>query len=152
MNKIHLPKALMLLFAAGILLITSCKTEDDEDGIAGTWKVTAATFNPAVDFGAGPVTDAYPLMFANACDQDDLIIFQDNGVQIDDEGTTKCNSADPQQTTGTYSYSGTTLTIYNSDTITITNVNLTSSTLTGSFTIDFGGGNTGNVDVSLDRQ
>ncbi len=142
----------LLLVAGGMILITSCNNNDEEVGIIGTWKVTGAVFNPAYDPGSGPTTDAYSLMFAQSCAQDDFIIFQDNGTVINDEGAVKCDSASAQQTTDNYTFSGTTLSIFSNDTITITNVAIQATTLTGSMAADFGSGTPVNIDMTLTRQ
>ena len=152
MKKLKLFSITLLLISGGMILITSCNNnEDDAEGIVGTWKVTGAVFNPAYDPGSGLTTDAYSLMFDDACDQDDLIIFQDNGTVISDEGALKCDSLNPQQTTDNYTLSGTTLSLFGNDTTTLTNVSIGSSTMSGTLSIDFGGG-PANIDMPLTRQ
>ena len=143
----------LLLIAGSMILITSCNNnEDDAEGIVGTWKVTGAVFNPAYDPGSGLTTDAYSLMFGQPCSQDDLIIFQDNGTVISDEGALKCDSTSAQQTSDNYTLSGTTLTIFNNDTTILTNIAIQASTITGSLSADFGSGTPVNIDMTLTRQ
>lgn len=154
MNKLKLFSMALLLIAGSMILITSCNNnEDDAEGIVGTWKVTGAVFNPAYDPGSGLTTDAYSLMFSEACSQDDLIIFQDNGSVISDEGALKCDSLSPQQSTDNYTLSGTNLTIISTtDTTTLTNVSIGTSTMSGTLSINFGGVAPANVDMTLTRQ
>lgn len=142
----------IILIASGLVLLTSCKKEDAEAVLKGTWKVSGAVFNPAFDPGTGATTDAYSLFFSEPCSQDNLMIFQDGGVYIDDEGATKCDSTDAQQVTGSYTHTGTTIVIYSTnDTITLTNVNITKTNLTASSSFSFGSQNA-NVDFTLSRQ
>jgi hypothetical protein len=152
MKKLKLFSTALLLISGGMILINACNKNDEEAGIIGTWKVTGALFNPAVDLGAGLTTDAYSLIYAQSCSQDDFIIFQDNGVTISDEGALKCDSTSAQQTTDNYTLSGTTLTIFGNDTTSLTNVSINSSTMSGSLNIDFGTGTPVNIDMTLTRQ
>jgi hypothetical protein len=64
--------------------------------VAKNWKITAYTSNPAIDWdGSGTmVTDVYAQM--QACEKDNLYIFNANGTSTDDEGATKCSASDPQ--------------------------------------------------------
>lgn len=142
-----------MLFAACATLYTSC-TEDEDPSIIGTWKFTGAIFNPAVTIDSMQVTDAFSMFFPDACDQDDYIMFQENGVQINDEGALLCNISQPQRDTASYSFSGGTLMMFEEDgdtTGTITNITITETSLTGKWAIEFGEGTT-NIDVTLTRQ
>lgn len=152
MNKLKLFSIAILLVAGSMILITACNNNNEDPTIIGTWRVTGAVFNPAFDPGTGPTTDAYSLMFGQPCSQDDLIIFQDNGTVISDEGALKCDSASAQQTTDNYTLSGTTLTIFNNDTTILTNIAIQASTITGSLSADFGSGTPVNIDMTLTRQ
>ena len=153
MKKLKLFSMALLLIAGSMILITSCNNnEDDAEGIVGTWKITGAVFNPAYDPGSGLTTDAYSLMFGQACSQDDLLIFQDNGTVISDEGALKCDSTSAQQTSDNYTLSGTTLIILGNDTTSLTSVSINSSTMSGSLSIDFGGVTPANIDMTLTRQ
>jgi hypothetical protein len=69
-----------------------------------------------------------------ACQKDDLFIFESGGVYKTDEGATKCDPTDPQQTTGTWVFnSGETMltTVEGGDTVTVTITELSSSKLVG---------------------
>ncbi len=153
MNKLKLFTIALLLTTGGFILITACNKADDPASIIGSWKVTGAVFNPAYDPGSGLATDAYSLMFSQACSQDDLIIFQDNCTVINDEGALKCDSLSPQQSTDNYTLSGTNLTLISTtDTTTLTNVSIGTSTMSGTLSINFGGVAPANVDMTLTRQ
>jgi hypothetical protein len=103
------------------------------DLILGTWQMRAATVDPGFDFGTGtPITDFYVLM--DDCVKDDAFIYTSNRTFTVDEGATKCNSADPQTTEGTYQLSddGNTITqIRNGETEVITITSLDESQMTG---------------------
>lgn len=147
---------LLMLLLGGVFFMTSCGDDEDELGLIGSWKVTGAIFNPAIDTNGttsgGLVTDAYGMLFSQPCDQDDLFIFQDGGVSINDEGATKCDPLSPQQTTGTYTQSGSVITIIEGgDTTVFNNANVSNTTLTGTVTFDFGAGEA-NVDFTMTRQ
>ncbi len=156
MKNHKLLSGLLILLLGGVFFMASCGDDEDELGLIGTWKVTGAIFNPPVDTNGatsgGTITDAYSILFALPCDQDNVFMFEDGGVFKDDEGATKCNSADPQYEQGTYTQSGSSITVYTNDTIVFNNTIITNSTLTGTVTFDFGGGTLANVDFTMTRQ
>jgi len=104
-----------IAIACLIVGVTSCKKDatptpapTKTELLTGkNWKVTAFTSNPAIDWtGTGVmVTDIYAQM--QACEKDDLFMFNTNGTTTDDEGATKCNPADPQTTSGTWAFNST---------------------------------------------
>jgi hypothetical protein len=154
MNKFVSFAKVALLFAGCAFVVTRCTEEDEEASIIGSWIVTDAVFNPAIMMDSVMVTDAFSLFFPQACDQDDIIILQDGGVQIMDQGALLCDSTAMQQETSTYSYTGTTLYLMETSgdtTATITNVAITASSMTGSFAVEMNG-ESANVDVTLTRQ
>ena len=108
--------------------------------IVGIWRVTQATFNPPIDTGAGPnVTDAYHLLYPRACDQDDLFIFEAGSIFKDDEGAVKCDSLAPQYEQGTYTQTGSTITVISgTDTSVFNNTTISNTTFTGTVTVDVG--------------
>lgn len=61
--------------------------------IIGTWRLSAAVLTPPVN----GVSDLYANL--DQCTKDDLLIYKDGGVEIYDEGATKCQPSAPQQTT-----------------------------------------------------
>lgn len=92
-----------------VLAMASCK-KDDPTTIellthADGWIFVSATVDPPIvdPFTGTSITDFYAQM--DACDKDNITIFQDNGTVIFDEGATKCDPNDPQTTTGTWALS-----------------------------------------------
>ncbi|OWY24950.1 hypothetical protein C7N43_28865 [Sphingobacteriales bacterium UPWRP_1] len=91
----------------------SCKKDDKSKTELLThhsWKVKAATINPAIDiFGTGElISDLYANnFFYPACTKDDFMTFKDNGQVISDEGATKCSAGDPQTTTQNWTFNST---------------------------------------------
>lgn len=144
----------LLLLLGVTFFLTSCGEDEDEITLIGSWKVTGATFNPPIDTNGstsgGTVTDAYPLMFPQTCDQDNLFIFEEGAVFKDDEGAVKCDTSSAQYEQGTYTQSGSTITIVTGDTILLTNSAITKTTLTGTVTVDFGVSAT--IDFTMTRQ
>ncbi len=143
-------KKLILFSALAMLAIAGCKKK--EDGIEGTWKVTAATFTPPVTINGTTYTDAYAYLFSQACVQDNLFIFKENNQVVEDEGATKCNPNDDQQDFATYTLNGSTLTIFSSDTTVFTNVSVDEDNLKGTINGDFGGGTNADVQIVWTRQ
>jgi len=93
-----------LLPLMAILALASCKKDDpsvvdllkDDKG----WILKALVSDPPIDFFGTQITDIYS-QFDN-CEKDDITFFQDDNKYLVDEGPTKCDSADPQTTTGTW--------------------------------------------------
>lgn len=89
-----------------VLAMASCKKDDPTTTELLTnskgWILVSLTTDPAiVDPITGTnITDLYAQQ--DACDKDDITIFQDNGTYIADEGATKCDPSDPQTDTGTW--------------------------------------------------
>ena len=106
MNRFtKLPVALVLFCT---ITLFSCSKDDDKSKTelitSGTWKITAFTSNPAVDWdGDGDTeTDIYGSM--EACEKDNITTFKSDGTAQDDEGATKCDSDDPQITSFEWSF------------------------------------------------
>ncbi len=154
MNKFVSFAKVALLFAGCAFVVTSCTEEDEDPSIIGSWVFTDAVFNPAVMIDSVMVTDAYSMFFPTACSQDDIVIFQDGGVQVNDQGALKCDSTAAQQETSSYSYTGSTLYMISADgdtTSYMTDIVISASTITGSTLVDVGSGDV-NVDFTLTRQ
>lgn len=93
----------VLILIALLPFVFSCKK--DEPAPSNTakltgknWKMTAYTISPGI-LGQ---TNLYAGM--SACEKDDFTTYNTNGTSVDDEGATKCNSSDPQTTSGTWSW------------------------------------------------
>ena len=93
------------LILAMVIAFSSCKKDSDTAEIisttpteyltAGSWKITAMTIDPGVDIGNGILlTDVFSLL--DACEKDDLMVFNTNGTITADEGVLKCNPDSPQ--------------------------------------------------------
>jgi len=115
-------KNLLFLLLAAATVITSCsKDDDDNNGGGGTtpvtntsklcnknWKIVSATAG-----GIDITNQAF-----GPCDLDSYYRFSTNGTYLYDEGPTKCDTADPQTDSGTWSWAAneTKLVLDNSDT------------------------------------
>ncbi len=98
-------KKLLLGCAALTLLFASCKKDDStKDAGArgsltnGQWKVTASS--AVIEYPAPIGTqnqDVYSIL--PECQKDNLFRFNSDGNIISNEGATKCNASDPQETT-----------------------------------------------------
>jgi hypothetical protein len=93
-------KKILLSCAALCLIIASCKKKESDPSRSdmlsnGKWKMTAGT--ATYSFGGATNTDDIYAGFAD-CEKDNLLIFRSDKVLIQDEGATKCNSTDSQQT------------------------------------------------------
>lgn len=110
-----------------------------------TWKVTARTINPAIDYNGVMTTDFYAIM--TACQKDNTLTYNTNGTCAWDEGATLCTPTDLQTKYGTWSFYlsetkiiTTTTTVSNgtsytsSDTTNLETLNSTTLTFNGTFT------------------
>ena len=110
------------LFTAGILF-TSCKKEEktpepeptpapvpqtNTQKLTGkNFKLVALTVDPALFDGNANITDVYNSSLFEPCQKDDLVKFESDGKVISDEGAVKCNTTDPQTSTGTWLWNST---------------------------------------------
>ena len=93
-----------------VFLLVACNKDKDEPQtrdvetllLNKNWKLTAFAISPAIDLGNGLTNDV--LGTWDNCEKDNLYIFKPNNVFLSDEGPTKCDTADPQQSTATWSY------------------------------------------------
>ncbi len=90
------------------LSMTSCEKDKDKPDnsevlTGGPWKLTAFTSDPAFDWFGTPVTNLYAQF--PACIKDDLTVFKTSGTVNFDEGPSKCETTDPQTTSGTWAFS-----------------------------------------------
>lgn len=95
-------KCTLLLTFSILVFLFSCKKNDDQSSdpknssIVGKWKITGYTYGNGTDY----FNTTMPL-----CEKDNLITYTSaNKVSID-EGGTKCDLADPQTVTETYTIS-----------------------------------------------
>lgn len=99
-------KPIFFLLGLALLLGASCKKDDDTAKakadllINGKWKIVAS--KATISLATGGTADFDLIAFLSTCEKDGHFVFQSAGVLISDEGTTKCDPADPQQTTGTW--------------------------------------------------
>ncbi len=85
------------------LVFSACNKEDDEEAntpskesmLTGTWKVTALTVDPAIDFFGTPISDWYNSAFYPDCVKDNLFQFDSDKSYEFNEGSSKCDDADP---------------------------------------------------------
>jgi hypothetical protein len=103
---------LYLLVVVFCLSLFSCKKDEKTptENLIGKWMVTAMTISPAMN----GVTDMFST--SDACGKDDLTIFNADGTVTKDEGAVKCNSSNPQTSSGgtwVLSADGKTLTMTN---------------------------------------
>ncbi|TNE62575.1 MAG: hypothetical protein EP344_04960 [Bacteroidetes bacterium] len=103
-------KTMLLLLATAALSVTACKKDEESNAD----KLTAATcWQQTYSETLDPITNTWEADVIDACDRDDCINFKSDGTLTVDEGATKCDPADPQTSTGTWTIStdGNTLTI-----------------------------------------
>lgn len=98
-------KHLLLIFGVFLLLLTSCQKENDDPNNTKKDLLTSAAWK-LVSFKVtvGTVTEEVFDTF-EPCSTDDLITFRADNTVLLDEGLTKCEPDDPQNTTGTWSFS-----------------------------------------------
>lgn len=136
--------SVILLFVA-FSCITGCSKDKDEDAppektnteliSTGTWKFSTATVSGINVAG-----------FIQNCQKDNTMTFQANGNGALDEGTTKCNVADPQSVPFTWNFESNE-TILHVSTVLFTGgssdfnvVEISETKLSGSQMADFGAG------------
>ncbi len=114
-------KKLFSLAALSIVMFSSCKKDTpaatcnlDNNGILGDYKITSILYKADA---ATPEMDVFTTY--SACEKDDIYTFSPNGIYVVTEGVTSCTPTNA--TSGTWSLSGTTLTLDGSDVSTVTN-------------------------------
>ena len=98
-------KTISLFAVALILFIPACKKDKAQSKTelltSRSWKIIAAVSD---DDGNGSYeTDDFA--FFPPCFKDNFLSFNTNGQVVQDEGLTKCDVADPQTETSTWSFS-----------------------------------------------
>lgn len=99
---------LSTVFVCGTLLFSSCKKKDDpapSDNRTGTEKIAGHAYKitDATTSYNGSTFNVYSSL--PACQKDNTSTFNANLTTTDDEGATKCNSGDPQTTSGVWALS-----------------------------------------------
>jgi hypothetical protein len=98
-------KYVFALLSIGFIIWGCGKDDDDDNNNSGdkekiqlitsaTWKYDTAAI---ADNNGNPVS-ALPQGVIETCDRDNTITFKSDSTGVLNEGTTKCNSADPQTT------------------------------------------------------
>lgn len=111
-------KKFLPLFFLSITIATACKKNDDSTSgdtdrkklLIGTWKLTAQTYSPSIDYDhdGSSETDAYPVM--EPCQKDNLLTFLPDGTWKNDFGSLLCDWEDEHDGNWTLSDDGSTLT------------------------------------------
>ncbi len=101
-------KALLVMLLATALVLPGCKKDEDKQNredmlTSGSWKLTAMTVDPAIDWFGTQVTNIYAQL--PTCVKDDLTIFENTGKVKFDEGATKCDPSAPQTLQGLWTLS-----------------------------------------------
>jgi hypothetical protein len=106
-----LSKLILILAISGSFLFNACKDEEKDpeptggksktELIAGAnWKLTKATFNPAIVVNLGSFNDTFINLFdiplITDCQKDNMILFNADGTMTIDNGTLKCAPSEPQ--------------------------------------------------------
>jgi hypothetical protein len=129
----------IVLLTVLAVLAGGCDTDDDDDdaSLIGSWKLTAATYDPPFVWNDTVYTDALPHITYGPCSMDDLFIFQSGGVFISDTGVLHCDSAEAQQTSHTWVLNGTDLTLTQGGEETVlTSVNISATSFTASVLVE----------------
>jgi hypothetical protein len=92
-----------LLAFAATLILGSCKKDSSDSPnnalTSGKWRIIVST----ATFTVGTITQTVDaLAMLPNCERDNFFVFQVGGTLLADEGLTKCNSNDLQQTTGSW--------------------------------------------------
>ncbi|MDZ4709174.1 MAG: hypothetical protein SH818_12315, partial [Saprospiraceae bacterium] len=91
-----------------VALLMSC-SKDEKTTIeilnAHPWKISSAVISPGITNPANGSVTTDLLALAGSCLADNVYSFTIDSKYIADEGPTKCNPSDPQQTSGTLSLS-----------------------------------------------
>lgn len=127
---------ILVAIAASFFVISSCDKDDDPVNkkaliTANSWKISAMTIDPPIDFLGIQISDMYAMM--DACTKDDLMTFNEDGTYQVTEGATKCDESDPDiSESGTWGFNAdeTQITQTNTESTTTFNVlSITSSKL-----------------------
>jgi lipocalin-like protein len=112
-------KKLLLLLLISALFF-ACKKEDhksatcttDVSSISGSYKVTAYTYKQSA---SSPETDYFNIIFSEACERDDILTFNSNGLWTLTDAGVVCSPAGDDN--GAWTLSGNTMSIDGDPTI-----------------------------------
>jgi hypothetical protein len=133
--------AALLLTVTGAITFQACKKDKKDSAktktefiTTGTWKITAQTANPALDWDGDGDVETNLFADTEACLKDNFITFKTNGTAEENEGATKCDPLDDQIYNMTWNFSANeTKIVVDGDEFTL--VELTATKLTISFTV-----------------
>ena len=123
-------KKLFIIASALVVAFSSCKKDDpaptcnlDNNGILGNYKITSFSYKASA-------TDTVIDIFANypPCEKDDILTFVANGVYNVTEGATSCTPTNADS--GTWSLSGSTLTLDGTEGGVVSNFSCSGFTIT----------------------
>ena len=126
-------KKLFIIASALLVAFSSCKKDDpaptcnlDNNGILGSYKITSILYKANT---ATPEVDIFALY--DGCQKDDILTMLSNGTYTITEGATTCTPTNADS--GTWSLSGSTLTLDGTDPGTVSNFSCSGFTLTQTF-------------------
>lgn len=131
-----------MLLAAATVIISCSKDDNDNNGNGGgsaasgntaklcgkNWKLTSV-LNNGVEF----------IQLIDSCELDNIRRFSTNNTYTEDEGATKCDPADPQTTSGIWSWAASETQLI-TDTVDTFNVVVNSGTMLKISPVDTSGG------------
>ena len=125
-------KTLLLLLAVAAFTQIACKKDDDNSKSPEEILTSVSCWSSVKDELYNPTSNMWEDQAIDDCSKDDCLSFKSDKTATFDEGATKCDPADPQTSTGTWSLSadGKTLTsVIDGDTSMGTIIELTASQL-----------------------
>jgi len=103
--------AALLLVMSGVMSFQGCNKDDNDSPktkteliTTGSWKMTGYTINPAADIDLDGDTETNVFDYIDGCIKDDFTTFKTNGTAEGNEGASKCDNADPQTYSLTWSF------------------------------------------------
>jgi Lipocalin-like domain len=102
----------MIIVSLAFALLTSCSKDKDNTckldaaSLSGSYRVTAAKYKANA---TAAEADYYTQLYPDACEKDDIVTLNTNGTYTFTDAGIKCTP--PGDDTGTWSFSGNTLTI-----------------------------------------
>jgi hypothetical protein len=102
----------LFLFALAVASLSACKKDSENTPskpdllTSKNWRITAFTATSTTTYPSGTPTTSTSDEYAKllACEKDDFLKFNTDKTLIEDEGPSKCSSADPQRTTSQWEF------------------------------------------------